>query len=428
MKRVSGSQKWVRLLGSCGSVIWLQACSLEETPPKPPPPATPQASGTASNGDTTGQGDAVPASGASAAVNTPVAEKSFTTTSEQKASLSWLGKYTNVDQELTLARQRTGQSAFFKQKDRTFLYDLFIQGTNGTPVTTRFALSHHDADPSDIRITVNNVAVSPQSFQFDATNAIVIFNQTPPLNAMIYVYYKLVSGLQTAFSLGTSIDPATIEVTVNGVSTKGFTYDAAGGSLTFSPPPTDAATISVNYTLVGAPILQYAVLVPDDGLANLMAFPKSDATKKFAITYTAGQVTFIAGEFVDGTAVVVRYYKDDEAQTLTLPNAPLANTLAMDLGATKCTKDQFTVTASAITTTCLLPEDAPVAVTYSYISAYNQTFSMADAMPKVAGDYVWKVWVGGTERTDFTTVENVVTFAKALPAGQPVIVRIFHAS
>ena len=405
---------------------WLTACSLDDAPPKPPAP-----SGAAASVTSTDRGSdavaAAPASGSDSQANNLVAEKKFASSVEQPTSLNWLGKYHYVDTEVTMAHARSGQSAYFKQNQRDTMYDLFIQGANGSSLTTHFALSRPNVDPSDIRVTINGVAVAPQNFTFDAINCIVTFNQPPPLGAKIYVYYWLKGGLLTSFSVGTSIDPSSIAVTVNQVVTRAFKYDAASGNLIFDAPPPDSAVINVNYTRIGDALLSYPVQVPDEGLPNLTAFTKDDPSRVFVVTYANGQVTFKSQDFTDGLVTVVRYFKDNEAQTLTLPNPPLKDTLVLKLDATKCTNDQFTVTDTAITTNCELSESAPVVVTYSYVSVYNQTFSMADAMPKEAGNYVWRVWVGGTERTDFTRQENVVSFATQLLIQQEVIVRIYRA-
>jgi hypothetical protein len=403
------------------SALLSVSCSIEE-PPKPPIPRgvkTPHPGGGGDEIPGGGEGG----SGADAAGLKLVTEGRFRTSDSELISLDWKAQFYYVDKEVTLGKERTAKTAFFKQTEREFLVDSYTQGA-ADPGQTRYLLSRSGVDVSEVRVTLGPTSLPVSAYRLDVATNELVLNSAPAVGTMIKIYYRLL-GLKTDFLLSKSIDLASLVVTVNDVKSTDYKHDAATGYIRFNNPPKDGAQIKAVYVEVGQPVLKYPTYVPPELVRNLRVFWKNDPKMVLNVTYANEAVVLNPADFKEGQAVVIRYFDDATDQTLQLAYTPMADTFKLDLSGVSCTEDQFELNDKTLTTTCPITEEQIIKVSYRYIREIRRSFSMAGKMPEAAGEYVWRVWVDGEERTDFEKTANNVQFDEELPLEKDVIVRIY---
>ena len=294
-----------------------------------------------------------------------------------------------------------------------------VQYVHGAvPILKSFPLQYKPLDGT-VAVTVNGANLASNAYSISTSPFAINFNAAPAERAQIVVSYTRDMPLPSQFLLGDTIQPGTLKVSVDGLSTTDYSVNVSNGQLNFNTTPREGAVLEFKYTAVGNPILRYALQANSSGPRDLVAID-TQTNEKLAVRYLNGAVVFNASDFIEGREVTITY--DNPARqnlTISLANAPIASTVSAEGGNVLCAGDTYIAVKGrdVNVANCDFPDDiSSITIRYKYAAESYQEFAFEASNLPAPGDWQkWKVYVDGEEANGWTRKGNIITFKEALP-------------
>lgn len=171
--------------------------------------------------------------------------------------------------------QLSGKSVTFAQVPAANVKVRFEYDVGSKPILTSFRLSQVPQDGA-LTVLVNGAEIG-NAYSLSANDPqVLLLNNTAPSFASIKASYKKATVLPSSYRLEGNVKANSIAVSVNGENVSHF-YDAQSQIVSLGVAPMEGSTIKIDYTELGAAILEYPFTAPQTGLINLRAI---DATSQ----------------------------------------------------------------------------------------------------------------------------------------------------
>lgn len=325
----------------------------------------------------------------------------------------WAGSYTIASNVITFVGQVPPPGSSIK-----------VSYKSGSQVQlSSFMLSATPA-ANTVSVKVNGVEQATNTYTIDYATRVLKFNTAPAPDANIAVSYRTNVALQTDFSIGTDLLPATIKVFVDGVQVSNFSYIAASGVIRFAQAPVDGAKISVDYVRNLGPVLVYPFTPVGNNIRDLSAVDKA-TNVAVSITRQGNTIVVPANEVKAGRVVLVRYRSEaSNNMDVELPFDPIDGTLVVEEAPAGCSLNNgISHNGKILHVQCGLP--GVVRVSFKHAVPPQQEYSMDEVKSPEKGK--WDVYVNGDLSTDYTRQGSKIIFNGPLPMGATVLIKFTYS-
>lgn len=306
------------------------------------------------------------------------------------------------DVEVQSGYQLVGKSVTFTQVPAASVKIRFEYDVGSKPILTSFRLSqvpHNGA----LTILVNGKDIGT-AYSLSANDPqVLVLNNSAPSFASIKARYKKAAVLPSSYRLEGSVKANSVVVSVNGDKVAHF-YDAKSQTVSLSSAPVEGAAIKIDYTELGAAILEYPFNALQSGLMNLSALDvSSQESVPVSFDSQRGVLTFAPSDFVTGRRLRVSY---DDALILSgvypLPQVPLPETIRVldAMGFPVCTtQGSLQVNGNLLILNCGFEAGEEFSVSYDSAAAVMNTFVIKELTPEQCDALQWQVRAGDTPWT-----------------------------
>ncbi len=277
-------------------------------------------------------------------------------------------------------------------------------------------------DDGTTAVSVDGASLDPSAWTFDPATRVLHFVTQPAENAAIVVTYKEKTVWRNRFSLGRAdVVPATVSVSTNGVVGGGWTFDVLAGTVIFSNPPSEGATIAVVFRVNSDYTTIYPVSVSQaDKVLTVTAVDVATGLN-VPVVFNGTTVLFSASEVQPGRTIRVTYdYGEaNQQQTWELAFTPEEKTFTMvadPVGA--CTSD-VRIEGKTLHFTCAPGDQATLHIEYKTITARHASFDVSletgvdDSKIRLQSVVVK---VDGVDTQDYQLAAGKLTFGPATVA------------
>lgn len=317
--------------------------------------------------------------------------------------------------------------------------DLAVSYSSGAvPKTSVFPLAKKPFDGSlSVTMKVSGQIADPGTYTIQTNPIALSFDAIPPDYAEIKTSYIEDVPLQTEFSLGgIQIDGDPLAVTINGIDTTDYQYNAALKKIIFPAPPPENAVIVVTYKPINETVTEYAAL-PNANDAEKISAKDKLTNVAVDITFSGNNIVFNKADVVNGRKVLVTYeFGVEHHYVYLLPVRPIADTVKVvvadgstDLGS--C--EDIYVIGKVVSFNCPTNQLPKIHINYQYIAAeYRQfTIEIADPKikekltPKIMAKAEWRVFVDDNEIKDFSVKDFTVILNNDVSLDLNATVKVF---
>jgi hypothetical protein len=252
--------------------------------------------------------------------------------------------------------------------------------------------------------------IETKGFSFDASANAIKFASAPGAKA-IKVVYRRGDDLPKAFQMDPGVSLARMSVKVNGtvLGANAYSYNAENGILGFTAAPSDKALIVVNADKVLDHRLDYAIQI---GGESLSAWDASTG-KVIPAGFNQSTVSFSEKEYAPGRKTLIKSLSAMNWRVALDPSV-LTDRLAVIAEGRAC--ESFTVAEGYLDLSpCGYALGSLVKIALQYEKDRRDTFDLAVLEPTTLENAKWKVKVNGTEITNFTLVNGQIHIG-SLPA------------
>jgi len=289
----------------------------------------------------------------------------------------------------------------------------YTVGFSPLPVTSRFALGEAPASGT-LNVVVNGKAAAAAEYGVDAATNEIVFAASPAYGADIKIEFKKNVTLLTTFLLNPAIQPASLNVKVNGVGTTEYTLSAAG-ELVFNAAPQEASLIDAAYKVVLGPVYKYPVAVSDKSIKTVK-FTDASNGQSVAVELSGNVATIKPEDFVNGRKITMSYRLTGAGVLdATLPQTPLPNTLVLSASPEECSK---VLNGTKLTIDCNVQSGTDVKVSWDYLGEVKKEFTATGVPYPEFGS--WQVFINNVETTAYKR-DGVKVTLRDLPNADAII-------
>lgn len=287
------------------------------------------------------------------------------------------------------------------------------------PMRRTFPLST-SVDPATLSVTVNGSVVPPESYSI--VDGSLLFSNEPPELAKISFEYRIAQPLPQLFPLSKEALLDTVRVSVNGTPISDFQIVGSEQFEIYLPRvPSDGAAIVVSYETTGGRTLRYPALpIAPEQILEINAVD-SVSRAPIVIERDGSNLVFQEADIQDQRSVEIRYALKSESNELALdlPQSPKEGTLAVAASSTgtDCVANVANE-GNRLRFPCSPAMLGHLLIRYDYISDVDNSFAVNGRFTR---DAVWKVKVNGTETKDFERNDSRIIFPEGLLDADDVI-------
>ena len=287
------------------------------------------------------------------------------------------------------------------------------------PIQKSFPLRFKPLDGS-VTVTIDGATLPNETYSIRESPSAIEFALIPGERTQIAVNYIRDIPLPSQFSIGDVIQPETLLVQVDGVSTTDYTVDEGKGQIQFATSPPDGTTLEFRYTTSADPVLRYALQADSSVPRNLLVVD-TQTNQPLGVSYVNGAVVFREADFIEGREITITYDNPQRQNSvISLAHVPVTSTVSAEAGDMVCAGDtSITVRGRAINITdCKFPDDlSAVTIRYKFVAQRFQEFIFeASNLPGASDWQSWKVYVDDQESEAWTRQGNRIKFREALPS------------
>lgn len=276
----------------------------------------------------------------------------------------------------------------------------FEYNVGAQPILTSFRLSEVPHSEG-LSVLVNGVDIQ-DAYSLSQNNPITLtLNNTAPEFSKITVNYKKAAVLPQSFKLDGRVKANSIAVRVNDVEVPHL-YDSALELLSLMTPPDEGARISVDYTELGAALLEYPFDSAGGAVSDLTAKDaKSNESVIILHDASRGIVRFQASDFSHGREILLSF---NDVRVLdgvySLPHIPVPSSLKVfdGVGSHICDlPGSVAVDSNRLTLNCGLEPGEEFHVQYWTLTEIRNQFKF-DLLPTEQCDLArWEVTINGID-------------------------------
>lgn len=256
---------------------------------------------------------------------------------------------------------------------------------NAIPPKTEFAL-REKADLGTLAVSIDGV--ESKAYHYDAGNNAIVFDSAPNSQA-IKAVYRRGDPLLKEFSIGAGLDIRNLSVKVNKValSAGGFSYRSGDGMVVLNQAPSDKATVAVSYEKILEHHLDYPIYFSAD--AAVSSWDEISGARVNS-TRQDNLLSFASSDYSPGRKLTIK------AQTAANWKVPVlegvkASSLKVQSGAINCSNYKFENNVLDMTA-CGWGSGTKVAVNFEYEAEHQERFDLA-MLQGVPGNVKWEVRV-----------------------------------
>jgi len=276
----------------------------------------------------------------------------------------------------------------------------FEYNVGAQPILTSFRLSEVP-HAEGLSILVNGVDIQDAYSLSQIDPRFLTLNNTAPEFAKITVNYKKASDLPQSFKIDGRVKANSVTVRVDNVEVPHL-YDSASALLSLMTPPDEGALISVDYTELGAAILEYPFNSAGDSVSDLAA---KDAKSNESVTIlhdaSRGLIRFQASDFAQGREILLSFNDPRVLDGVyALPHIPIPSSLKVFDGAGSQICEMpgsVAVDSNRLTLTCGIEPGGEFHVQYWSLTEIKNQFKF-DLVPLGLCDLMrWEVSINGMD-------------------------------
>lgn len=285
----------------------------------------------------------------------------------------------------------------------------------------------HSGDGTSFDVTINGEKLHKDLYRFDSSTGKLELNNIPPEHAQIKLKYRENVPLRKVFAYTQTFVPGSLEVWVDDKKVTNYSHDSNTKKVTFATPPADGAQVSLRYEMPGDRKLKYPIIGADAARIENFRLIDRDSQEELIAEVDNGNLLVDNDAVFNGRKVRAIYNMDynfkDKLYNITIAGQPFPDTLKISAeGDDQICSQNVEVHADSIGFSCGDEDFEKLDISYQYAESYKNTF---DISVDYSGPKTYKVYVNGTELTDYYIVEDkLVILKKDLPAGSTVKVLI----
>lgn len=251
--------------------------------------------------------------------------------------------------------------------------------SGGVPQFDKVRLSKVPDEPT-MEVWVDGELLGPAAWTYDSAARELLFNQRPAERADIKITYKEKVNWRNSFAVGRpDIVAESVSVRVNGIETSEWTFDRRVGSVNFSEPPAEGASIEIRYRADNDFTRNYPVSVSHPGKV-LAVYAEDQATgDEIPVTFSGTQVSFAREDVQSGRNVTVTfdYGEDETLQVYDLSSTPEPGSLILVSDPPGACTDDVAVNGRQLQFRCAPGDRARLHLEYQSIKARHSEFDIS---------------------------------------------------
>jgi hypothetical protein len=206
-----------------------------------------------------------------------------------------------------------------------------------------------------VSVTLDGVAVPANAFS--VAGQTLSFAAPPPPDSQIAASFKKDIPLVSSFGLGIGVVASTLQVKVDGQAAQGVTFDAATGTLKFTPAPGEGAVIEATFRRLTVAETKYPILLSSQAITEVRA-QYEDNTPVAVTISTDGVQNYVnvtaPAQVRVGSNLWVQYrVAGQTANAFMLPSTPIPGTLVLTSSVETCkVGNDITVSGNTIQVKC----------------------------------------------------------------------------
>ncbi len=285
----------------------------------------------------------------------------------------------------------------------------------------------HAGDSSSFDVLVNGEKLSKDQYTFDSNTGKLELSNFPPEYAQVKIKYRDNVPLRKVFNYAANFVPGSLEVWVNDKKVSNYSHDEITKKVTFTTAPADGSQVSLRYEMPGDRKLDYPILGANAERIEKFRLIDRETNEELIATVDEGKLLVENDAVFNGRKVRAIYNMDyefkDKQYNIAIAGQPFPNTLKITAeGDDQVCSQNVEVHAETIGFSCGDEDFEKLNITYKYAESYRNSF---DIGVDYSGPKTYKVYVNGTEITNYHIVEDkLVILKKDLPAGSVVKVLI----
>jgi hypothetical protein len=266
-----------------------------------------------------------------------------------------------------------------------------------------------------------------EDFTYVANSQTVSFDGAP-MAREIKVVYRKPEPLQTAFAIDDKLNPASLEVSVNGqdVERSQYTYSAVDGKIHFNQPPDDGSKIAINYDQVVGPQLSYPAFVPAD-VGDQFEIRDAQTLELIPYELRDRRLVFPEGEYRQGRQVLVTYANPfQDAQVIDLGYQIIEDSIMVEDAAGNQCQPPVIDGSQIDLLNCGFSAGEQLTVNFDFINEHRQEFTLEEPGVELDERFEYKVFVNGEPTEAFRIEGQTLVVDEKLPLFATVTVKLFR--
>jgi hypothetical protein len=269
------------------------------------------------------------------------------------------------------------------------------------PILTSFTLNQ-DPAAGTVLAKINGAVAAPGSYS--VTGRTVSFAQAPAEMATIMLDYRENKALLDRFKTTALPLANTLKVSVNGLATSNYTFDALKNEVVLKSIPADGQTIEIAYDKSVGPRLAYTIPVSKDG----RNFKIMDGATPVSFTQNGSIFTITADAHKAGKILTLSYdMPDGAARAFEIGRMPMAGSADILNGQGGCDLGMgLDILDDKLISTCAVTTAMEFTLAYKYIEILKAFQVLGVANPDLGQ---WTVYVDGELTRDYVRTGSSIT-------------------
>ncbi len=281
------------------------------------------------------------------------------------------------------------------------------------------------ADSGTLQVYLDGVLA--KNYSYDAGAKSIRFNSAPMAYEIKTVYRK--SGeLKADFLIGASAKPSSVRVSVNGTPNSSFSYSASTGLVHLNQTPVDQSLVSISFDQQLQPKLRYPIYAAAE-LRDQVRVYDARTKSQLAVTVDGDDIVFAANQFAALRDILV-VYPAAGAQALTVDLGREILPPSLTVKGTKtgsCALKDLSVSGNSVDMSrCKFAANESILIGFTYASEHKSSFDLGD-LDLDQSQYRWKVAVNGEETKDYSLNQSTLSFPD-LPLNARVDVSLYKVT